>query len=116
MLYARELIIAMRGGVPEHCDFCGQSQCPEDLHPEEAGQWACNECLTRWKAEESENRLMPKSFPTFGTVLTTLGFAAALALFYLGDGRNDWWMSGVFTVYTTQWGHQTFKDFKASRV
>ena len=56
---------------------------------------------------------MPRSFPTVGAVLTTLGFAATLALFYLGDGRSDWWMSGALTVYTTQWGHQTIKDFKA---
>ncbi len=54
MSTAREIIVTMRGGVPDHCDFCGQSQWPEHLHPEEAGQWVCDECLARWEAAESE--------------------------------------------------------------
>lgn len=47
----------------------------------------------------------------FGVVLSVVGFAATLALFYLGDGRNDWWMSGVLTVYSVQWA-QTAWDLR----
>lgn len=45
---ARDLIVALRGGVPEQCDFCGSKPLPELLHPEEAGMWACEDCLRRW--------------------------------------------------------------------
>ncbi len=55
------------------------------------------------------------SFPTLGVALTALGFAATPALWYLGDGRNDWWMCGVLNVYSMQWAHQTIKDFRAWR-
>lgn len=50
-LDARELIIALRGGVPAKCDFCCEECAPEDLHPEEGGEWACIDCLTRWAKE-----------------------------------------------------------------
>lgn len=45
---ARELIEAIRGGVPAKCDFCGKETEPEMLEPEEAGAWVCHECLRRW--------------------------------------------------------------------
>ena len=50
---ALEMIVAMRGGIPEGCDFCGQpfndSRQPV---PEEAGEWACTECWARWEKED----------------------------------------------------------------
>lgn len=49
---ARELIIALRGGVPPKCDFCNKEIPPEHLHPEEAGDWACIDCITRWEKQE----------------------------------------------------------------
>jgi len=40
-----DLLIAIRGGLPEKCDFCG---LPYDKNrwpvPEEAGAWSCNVC------------------------------------------------------------------------
>ena len=53
MTDARELIVVMRGGVPKSCSFCLAETPPEKLHPEEAGDWACEDCLTRWKAEDA---------------------------------------------------------------
>ncbi len=44
----RELIIALRGGVPSKCDFCGKVTESSKLHPEEAGAWVCIECLDKW--------------------------------------------------------------------
>lgn len=41
-----ELLINLRGGLPERCDFCDQPY--EDgvrwPVPEEGGAWSCNEC------------------------------------------------------------------------
>lgn len=45
---ALAVIIALRGGVPSKCDFCGQERLEEQLHPEEAGDWVCEECLKAW--------------------------------------------------------------------
>lgn len=46
-----DLLVQLRGGMPERCDFCGQPynnlRTPE---PEEAGEWACSECVARWNA------------------------------------------------------------------
>ena len=44
----KALVIALRGGLPEKCDFCGKETAEPDLHPEEAGAWACTDCLRRW--------------------------------------------------------------------
>lgn len=49
---ARELIIELRGGLPLTCDFCGKGTSEYDLHPEEAGMWACITCINRWEKEE----------------------------------------------------------------
>ena len=46
---ARELLIALRGGVPLKCDFCGKETEPDKLEPEEAGAWVCWECYDRWE-------------------------------------------------------------------
>ena len=48
---ARELIVSLRGGVPEKCDFCGQPRPEHELHPEEGGEWACIHCIDKWKAD-----------------------------------------------------------------
>jgi hypothetical protein len=61
---AFELIVSLRGGLPEKCDFCGQPFDYDALRtaqaspsgvgqlrwpvPEEAGEWTCSECLARW--------------------------------------------------------------------
>ncbi len=46
----RELIVALRGGVPPRCDFCREEFPEEELHPEEAGQWICVGCINKDKA------------------------------------------------------------------
>lgn len=43
----RELLEAVRGGVPAKCDFCRKATKPDMLEPEEAGAWICHECLRR---------------------------------------------------------------------
>jgi hypothetical protein len=46
-----ELLILIRGGLPETCDFCGlpygDGRYPV---PEEAGAWSCNECEAKFDA------------------------------------------------------------------
>lgn len=51
----RDMIIALRGGVPKVCDFCGRERPENELHPEEAGQWACIYCIDRWTEEDAED-------------------------------------------------------------
>lgn len=48
----RDLIIALRGGLPEKCDFCGADS--DDLDPEEGDMWACRECWDRFRREDRE--------------------------------------------------------------
>lgn len=47
------LIVELRGGIPERCDFCGgpyiEARRPT---PDEAGEWACIECWGRWEREQ----------------------------------------------------------------
>lgn len=49
-----DLVMSIRGGFPENCDFCQRpyegSRYPV---PEEAGAWACNECVARWDARSA---------------------------------------------------------------
>lgn len=51
-LDARDLIIGLRGGIPETCDFCGMKRAPEEMHPEETGEWVCMDCLKRWARQD----------------------------------------------------------------
>lgn len=47
-----ELIAALRGGIPERCDFCGEPY--SDVRrpvPEEGGEWACTVCWKRWEEQ-----------------------------------------------------------------
>lgn len=48
-----DFIAAIRGGYPSKCDFCGK-EYTQERHPvpEEAGEWACTECVARWNAAE----------------------------------------------------------------
>jgi hypothetical protein len=47
-----DLIVALRGGLPKDCDFCGQPFTEARYPvPEEAGEWACSECWARWYPE-----------------------------------------------------------------
>ena len=49
---AFDLIVALRGGLPKACNFCGQPFTEARYPvPEEAGERACSECMTRWNAE-----------------------------------------------------------------
>ncbi len=49
----RGLIVDLRGGVPKTCDFCHKPTLPENLHPEEAGQWVCIICLIAWEKTDA---------------------------------------------------------------
>jgi hypothetical protein len=52
-----KMIVALRGGIPERCDFCEQPYTDERLPvPEEAGDWACTECWDRWEKQDEELR------------------------------------------------------------
>ena len=57
---ARELIEDIRGGVPGKCDFCENETPDHQLHPEEAGDWACIFCILRWEANDmiADNKTM----------------------------------------------------------
>jgi len=47
-----DLIVEMRGEIPACCDFCGalftEANYPT---PEEAGEWACIECVKLWESK-----------------------------------------------------------------
>jgi hypothetical protein len=48
-----DLVMSIRGGFPEKCDFCGQPYADGRYPvPEEAGEWACSECVARWEKSE----------------------------------------------------------------
>jgi hypothetical protein len=50
-----EVIVELRGGVPERCDFCSKPFTEQNYAtPEEAGDWACIECVMRWDKEVKE--------------------------------------------------------------
>jgi hypothetical protein len=50
-----EMIAELRGGIPERCDFCSKPFTEQNYPtPEEGGEWACIECVTRWDKQEKE--------------------------------------------------------------
>jgi len=50
-----EMIAELRGGIPECCDFCSKPFTEQNYPtPEEAGEWACIDCVTRWDKQEKE--------------------------------------------------------------
>lgn len=50
---ALAMLIALRGGPPKACDFCGKRFTAKRYPvPEEAGAWACSECLARWETPQ----------------------------------------------------------------
>lgn len=51
---ARDLVIGLRGGVPEKCSFCNEPTPENQLEPEEAGDWVCWSCQERWDAEDKK--------------------------------------------------------------
>lgn len=56
------LIVSLRGYLPEKCDFCGQPyENGRYPIPEEAGEWACNECQQRWQLEEQARQREEKA-------------------------------------------------------
>jgi hypothetical protein len=52
MRITKEDIADFRGGIPTLCDFCHQPRTIEELEPEEAGDWACHDCLRKWLARD----------------------------------------------------------------
>jgi hypothetical protein len=52
----KDMIAELRGGYPDHCDFCSEPKTPDELEPEEGGQWACTKCLVRWAEEDLRKR------------------------------------------------------------
>jgi hypothetical protein len=64
----RDLVVGIRGGVPERCDFCQQPTPPDDLHPEEGEEWACITCLERWNRNELA-RLFADAQALFASVM-----------------------------------------------
>lgn len=50
----RQLIVDLRGGIPAKCDFCGKETPPDLMEPEEAGDWACSDCVARWAEEDAQ--------------------------------------------------------------
>jgi len=62
---AYEMIVALRGGLPIHCDFCGEEIPENELPiPEEAGAWACRRCWDYWEAHDGKAR--PEQCPECG--------------------------------------------------
>jgi hypothetical protein len=50
-----DFIVSIRGGLPEQCDFCGKPYTEGRYPvPEEAGEWACSECLARWNTNSHD--------------------------------------------------------------
>ena len=49
------MIAALRGCIPETCDFC-QEPFTEVIYPtpEEGGAWACIECVRRWDEQQPQ--------------------------------------------------------------
>jgi hypothetical protein len=60
MQITKEDIAALRGGIPEKCSFCKAETLPNQLEPEEAGDWACWTCLHKWAIEDG--RMIEASF------------------------------------------------------
>lgn len=43
---AKAMLLHLRG-TPWICDFCGRTKTVKELHPEEGGDWICDECIIR---------------------------------------------------------------------
>jgi hypothetical protein len=54
MRITKEDIANFRGGVPLCCDFCHCLRNLDELEPEEAGDWACHDCLRKWLKHDVE--------------------------------------------------------------
>jgi hypothetical protein len=80
----REMIIALRGGVPAECDFCGKATAEDDLHPEEAGQWACIYCINKW-AEEDKVALLLRMLTVWMEAHFVVGEATQTARAVTGE-------------------------------
>lgn len=51
----KAMIADLRGGIPPKCEFCGEVRPENEMHPEEAGEWACIHCIRRWHKEDGEH-------------------------------------------------------------
>jgi hypothetical protein len=54
----KEMIADLRGGFPEKCDFCEQARTPDELVPDEGGEWSCIHCWNRWESDDVLQRLV----------------------------------------------------------
>jgi hypothetical protein len=52
----RQLIADLRGGSPDHCEWCGEKTQQEDLIPISGGEWACLKCLNLMDAKIAAER------------------------------------------------------------
>lgn len=54
---AFQMLVDLRGGLPACCDFC-KLPFTKDRYPvpEEAGEWACRACETRWQIEDAQRQ------------------------------------------------------------
>ena len=52
--YVFDMIVELRGGIPEKCSFCDQPFDSRGAIPEEAGEWACYVCWDRWETQSSD--------------------------------------------------------------
>lgn len=53
-----EILTAIRGGHPRRCDFCKQLYTKKRIPiPEEAGEWACNQCYAKWDDEHAKRNV-----------------------------------------------------------
>lgn len=52
MEITKQDIADLRGGFPAKCSFCDTPTPPEQLEPEEAGDWVCWRCLHKWAKQD----------------------------------------------------------------
>jgi hypothetical protein len=41
----RDMLIALRRGGQDYCDYCGAVVGEDNIHPDEGGTWSCTKCL-----------------------------------------------------------------------
>jgi hypothetical protein len=56
MGHVREMIITLRGGIPDECDFCDMEAPPDLLHPYGSQLWICIDCVEMWEKCDAEIR------------------------------------------------------------
>lgn len=84
----KQWIADLRGNIPTNCDFCGEPRPFSQLHPEEGGDWACDECIERWekapKVTFEQAQAQIRAFNAAYNATAPLAGGPALA----SDGQN----------------------------